>query len=279
MIRYKLFISYLGNNYFGWQKQINKQKTIQNILEMNFYRVYGGNIFINGSSRTDSGVHAVENTADIDLPEKANIQKAINFINSKSKEEIFIKGAIPVEEDFDCRKQAKERTYIYRIINTKKNSRLSKYYWFLQDSLNIKNMKLAAKLLKGKHDFSSFRAFQKSNKNIKTIRNIKELKIQKIPFEKSKLDFPKLNITKEEVENLGNEIRITIRSKSFMYHQVRIMVGYLVKVGRGIYKPEMTSQILKLKDRKYTSFLAPSHGLYLYKVNDGIELEEEEEEE
>jgi tRNA pseudouridine38-40 synthase len=193
--RYRLVVSYNGTQYFGWQRQKNQIKTVQQVLEMNYGRMYGEDEGIIGSSRTDRGVHSHYNTCDVALNDKKNISKFVDYINRK-KEDIFIKAYTHVDYEWNSRKAAKERTYIYRIVITKKREpkELKDHVWFQNKVLNIDSMVEAAKILEGKHDFSAFMSKTPSNKNVKRIRKIRECKVTQRDFVKSDLDFPKLNV-------------------------------------------------------------------------------------
>lgn len=154
--RWRILIAYNGSKYAGWQRQKTHMNTIQQILEMNFHRVYGESEVFRVSSRTDRGVHALANTCDVALPQKKNIRRLIEHINRK-KEDIFITGVSLVDWEWNAKNAATERTYIYRIVKSKKIPKeLGDLYWFQNRNLNVEKMQRAAEILVGKHDFSSF---------------------------------------------------------------------------------------------------------------------------
>lgn len=242
--RYKINVEYIGTNLAGWQRQ-PRVMSVQQILEDAIYQFSREKIIVFGSGRTDAGVHALNQIAHFDLAryyEPYKIIKSINhFLRSYA---VVVKHCEQVSDDFHARFSAKQRYYMYRVIN--RNSPLALDFnraWWISQPLNIKMMKRSAECLMGTHDFSSFRAALCQAKSaLKTL---------------SKLDI----VVNED------EIKFYLSAPSFLHHMVRNIVGSLVLVGRSIWEPSEIKNVLELKDRKFAGPTAPACGLYFMKVD------------
>ena len=244
MNRYQILIEYVGTSFVGWQTQKkgnSVQKTIQNILS----KLLKEKIKLHGSGRTDAGVHALEQSAHFDcknkIIDKRKFLKSLNFfLNKKNISILKIKAR---NQNFHSRFSAKERTYLYLIRNDPVPSMINyNREWNIRNKLDINLMKRGAKKLIGTHDFSTFRASNCAAKSpIRTINKIQILKSKK-------------------------QIKIRIKSPSFLKSQVRSMVGSLKYLSEKKWDLKKFNIILKSKDRKKCAPLAPAHGLYLEKV-------------
>ena len=244
MNRYQILIEYVGTSFVGWQTQKkgnSVQKTIQNILS----KLLKEKIKLHGSGRTDAGVHALEQSAHFDcknkIIDKRKFLKSLNFfLNKKNISILKIKAR---NQNFHSRFSAKERTYLYLIRNDPSPSMINyNREWNIRNKLDINLMKRGAKKLIGTHDFSTFRASNCAAKSpIRTINKIQILKSKK-------------------------QIKIRIKSPSFLKSQVRSMVGSLKYLSEKKWDLKKFNKILKSKDRKKCAPLAPAHGLYLEKV-------------
>ena len=244
MIRYQLLIEYVGTSFIGWQTQKKGksiQKTIQNILR----NLLKEKIYLYGSGRTDKGVHAIEQSAHFDCKKKIvdtnKLIKSLNYFLNKNK--ISILKIKQKKNSFHSRFSAKERVYLYLIRNNHSPSMLNhNREWNIRKNLDINLMKKGAKKLIGTHNFSTFRASNCNSKNpIKTINNIQILKSNK-------------------------QIKIRIKSQSFLKSQVRSIVGSLKYLSENKWNLKKFEQVFKSKNRKNCAPLAPPHGLYLEKV-------------
>ncbi len=243
MYRYKLTIEYDGTPFFGWQRQKNFP-TIQQFIEEAVQPLTKDLVTIQGAGRTDAGVHALGQVAHFDTDkhlEPFRIQECINA--HLANQSISILSVEEVPSTFNARFNAIERRYIYKIINRRAKLSLdNNRAWKITKNIDINLMNSAAQLLKGKHDFSTFRAAGcQSLSPIKTLNNI----------------------TVERVDDL---ILIKLFAKSFLYHQVRNIVGSLVKVGTGEWSIDYFNNIFKMCDRKLGAMTAPSYGLYFWSV-------------
>ncbi|MDU3181011.1 MAG: tRNA pseudouridine(38-40) synthase TruA [Lachnospiraceae bacterium] len=242
MKRVKLTIAYDGTNYCGWQIQPNGI-TIEEVINKALSKLTGENIVVIGASRTDSGVHAMGNVAVFDTETTIPADRIAMAVNRILPEDIVVIKSEEVALDFHPRYCDCEKTYEYHIVNTRipiPTKRLTNY--FVSYELDIDKMRKGAAYLVGEHDFASFC-------NIKTdvdstVRTVKELDILKN----------------------GDEITIRISGNGFLYNMVRIIVGTLIRVGRGFYQPEQVKEILEAKNRKAAGVTAPPHALMLMEI-------------
>lgn len=238
----KLTIEYDGTNYCGWQKQ-NNEKTIQEEIEKAIYKAVGEVVEVIGSSRTDAGVHARGMVANFKTNATIPFDKFKYAINDKLPDDIAIIESEEVSEDFHARYDSKGKTYCYSIINRQQKPAIERnYVYHFKWDLDIEKMREACKYFIGKHDFKAFRSLGSSVKT--TERTIKELYI----------------------ESEGEKINIFITADGFLYNMVRIIVGTLLKVGRGKIPVEDIEKIILLGDRKKAGPCVPAQGLILEKV-------------
>jgi tRNA pseudouridine38-40 synthase len=244
MAIYQIIIEYDGTNFVGWQIQKNGlsvQEAVQNIL----IKMLKQKIILYGSGRTDSGVHALEQSAHFNTKTKINNKffflSTINFFLNKKK--ISILKINQKKNNFHARYSAKKRLYRYVIINRIAPLSLERNKaWHVKSTLNLEVMKKAAKLLEGTKDFSTYRASTCSA--VSPIRTLEKVKVKK----------------------KKNKIVITFQSKSFLQQQVRSMVGCLKFVAEGKWSLKKFKIVMNLKKRKNCAPPAPAQGLYLSKV-------------
>ena len=245
MFNYQIISEYDGTNFVGWQKQKNGS-TIQQTIEKVFTKILKKKIILYGSGRTDSGVHAQGQSAHFNYENKIDNKfiflNSVNFFLNKKK--ISILKIEEKNERFHARFSAIKREYRYIIVNRIAPLSLDlKRAWHIKFKLNLKLMKTAINLLKGKKDFSTFRS---SSCNAKSpIKILDEAKVIKS----------------------GNKIIIIFKSKSFLQQQVRSMVGCLKYVGEKKWNIKKFKNIINSKKRINCAPPAPAHGLYLYKVS------------
>lgn len=242
MRRVKLTIAYDGTNYCGWQVQPNGI-TIEEVVNKALSKLTGENIVVIGASRTDSGVHAMGNVAVFDTNTTIPPERIAMAVNRILPEDIVVVKSEEVPLDFHPRYCDCEKTYEYHIVNTRipiPTKRLTNY--FVSYELDIEKMREGAFYLVGEHDFASFCNIKTDVES--TVRTVKELEILKN----------------------GNEITIRISGNGFLYNMVRIIVGTLIRVGRGFYEPKQVKEILEAKNRKAAGVTAPPHGLMLMEI-------------
>tara|TARA_A100001015_G_C15031708_1_gene733682 strand:+ start:2617 stop:3357 length:741 start_codon:yes stop_codon:yes gene_type:complete len=243
-LNYQIIIEYDGTNYKGWQYQKNGS-SIQKEIEKAIKKLLKKKIKIIGSGRTDSGVHAIAQSANFFCEKLDNEKKFLNSLNYfLSNKDITINTIKKKKISFHSRFDAKKRTYKYIIINRKNFLVLDKNRaWLVKKKLNIHSMKKAIKLFLGTHNFNAFRSSSCGAKS------------------------PVRTIEKSSITKKGNKIMIIFSSKSFLQQQVRSMVGCLKFIGEGKWTLDNLKRLLKSKNRSHCAPPAPPSGLYLYKVN------------
>jgi tRNA pseudouridine38-40 synthase len=248
MPRYKLTLEYDGTPYSGWQKQADAP-SVQAVLEAatTHFMNAGDTIEVQCAGRTDAGVHARGQVVHVDFPEARAENAIVRGLNALMiPHPIAVLSAEEVADDFSARFDAKKRHYLYRIINRRARAGLdANRAWHVHKPLNISAMQEAANLLIGHHDFSSFRAGNCQAKSpMKTLDTL-EVKTRSTAPE---------------------QVMIRTSARSFLHHQVRNIVGTLVYVGIGKWDVADVATALAAKDRREGGPMAPSHGLYLMKV-------------
>ena len=244
MARYQVLIEYVGTSFRGWQVQ-KKGPTIQGLIQQHLSKLLKEKIILNGSGRTDAGVHAHAQSAHFDCQKKildlTKFLKSINhFLNNKG---IAITQIKKRSEKFHSRFSAKQRIYRYIIFNqisvpVIENGR----GWHVRKILDVDLMKKGAKKLLGTNDYSTFRSSSCHAKSpIRTMNSIK-------------------------IRVLKNKIEIEFRSQSFLQQQVRSMVGCLKYLGEKKWDLKTFDKVFKSKKRVLCAPPAPPEGLFLYRV-------------
>lgn len=243
MPRYKITIEYDGTAYAGWQTQ-KGEPSIQEELEKAAVRFLGHPAAITGAGRTDAGVHALGQVAHFDSEKVFEPYKLCLAFNAHLRPQpISVIAAEVVNDDFNARFSAVERTYIYKILNRRARPALDENrVWWVGVPLDVAAMQDAASVLLGKHDFTTFRAVACQAKT--PVRTLDEL-----------------SFTKN-----GDLIECHVRARSFLHHQVRNMVGTLKLVGEGHWTKQNVIDALAARDRKAGGPTAPAQGLYFESV-------------
>lgn len=246
MYRYKLNIEYDGTGYSGWQKQANAV-SIQETIEQAIHKLSNLQVTLHCAGRTDTGVHAIEQVAHFDMEKHFENHVLKRALNHFLKEKNIVISAVFCFADpnqFHARFSTKARSYTYKILNRNYPLTFQKnLYWWVKKPLNVKNMAKASQLLLGTHDFSSFRATG------------------------CQASSPRRTINTITIYSKHEEVILEITAKSFLYHQVRNIMGSLVLVGLGKWDIETFKNIFHAKDRKLAGATAPAHGLYLQKIH------------
>ena len=237
-----LTIEYDGTNYSGWQYQYNAP-SVQEEIEKALKKLTGEGIRINGAGRTDAKVHARGQVANFYTHATIPPERFSKALNSLLPDEISIVASQEVTADFHARYSAIGKRYVYQIYLGKNRSPLLRNYSLhVSYDVDLGIMKEASKLLLGTHDFAGFMSSGSSVQN--TTRTIHSI----------------------EFELLNNSLWIAFEGNGFLYNMVRIIVGTLLKIGRGSMEPEKLSRMLKEKDRSVGGPTAQPQGLYLEKV-------------
>ena len=238
----RLDLCYDGTRYRGWQRLPGKDDTIQGKLETTLSRILGETIEISGSGRTDAGVHAKGQVANFHCESRLPAEEILVQLRRYLPEDIGIYSCREVSQRFHARLNAREKTYRYRIWNSDAPCVFQRrYVTVMPEPLNLEDMRKAADLLCGEHDFSAFCGNAKMKKS--TVRFLRSIQIER----------------KEE------EIHLCFTGNGFLHNMVRILVGTLVEVGRGERSIQSIPTLFGGK-RAEAGFLAPPQGLCLEEV-------------
>lgn len=238
----KIIIEYDGTNFFGWQRQ-KKLRTVQGELERVLKKIFKEVIEINGSGRTDAGVHAYGQVATFETNVPMPLKNLKIALNKNLASDVNIIDLSFKEKGFHARYSAVGKTYVYKVFNSQeRNVFTSNYRYHYEYNLDYEAMVKASKLLLGTNDYSSFLASGSSVTN--TVRTIEKIELVK------ENDF----------------ISFIYTGDGFLYKMIRIMTALLLEVGNNRISQEEVLETIKNPSRKYTSIVAPSKGLYLKEV-------------
>lgn len=240
MPRYFLEVSYKGTHYSGFQTQDNAN-TIQAEIEKAFAILHRHPVTMTGSSRTDAGVHALQNYFHFDY-EAAPNPHFVYKLNAILPEDIVINRLIPVANNAHCRFDATSREYNYYIYDSK-NPFLQDTAFFFPYKLDMEKMRQAADIIKGHTDFTSF---SKRNTQAKTFI---------------------CQIAESQWIEENNQLIYNVRANRFLRGMVRALTATMLKVGRGKLSMDEFRAVIEAKDCTKASFAVPAHGLFLMKVN------------
>lgn len=243
MARYLIEIEYNGAAFSGWQRQDKESRTVEGELEDAIFSATGERVILHGSGRTDSGVHAIGQTAHFDLEKEFDAEKIRLAINYYSSEDVVVKSSKNVNDDFHARYDVKRKTYLYRLYLTReRRPLLDGYAANCPYPLDIEKMKNAAEKLLGTHDFKGMMSVGSSVKT--TVRTIYDIDIIKS----------------------DDRLDVYVTGSGFLYNMVRIIVGTLVDIGRGKRGVNVIDEILSTGKRELAGPVMKACGLYLYKV-------------
>ena len=239
---FKLIIAYDGTDYHGWQNQPNGI-TVQEQLESAALRFSGVHNSIDGSGRTDAGVHAWGQVASWAYAKGLSEERIQSAFNGLLPPDITVRRIEAVAPAFHARKSSRAKTYLYIIDNSPcANPLLRRYAWHIRKPLNLDALSQAATFLVGHHDFLSFKAVDgKTSTSKRTILQTRWCKH-------------------------GPYLFFFIKGNGFLKNMVRIIVGTLVDVGRGKNSPAKINSIIAARDRTVAGITAPAHGLILRSV-------------
>lgn len=243
MYRYKLTIEYDGSRFCGWQKQ-KDQPSVQGVIEQAIFQLSGAQVCVYGSGRTDAGVHATGQVAHADLPKLFDGYRLREALNAHLRGQgVSIVDAKRAGDTFHARFDAIERSYCYKILMRRAPSPLlDPYMLHVPVRLDIDRMMQASQFFIGQHDFESFRSSQCEAQRTVRILNSFDWCLE------------------------GDILMATIKARSFLHNQIRIMMGTLINIGKKEKNPEIIKEFLGNKDKTKTGPTAPPHGLYFVGV-------------
>jgi len=240
-MRIGMVLEYDGTDYCGWQVQPDRP-TIQGTLEKALGTILGEPVRVEAAGRTDAGVHARGQVAAFTTERRAELASWQRGLNALCGRDIVVRRLERVADDFDPRRQARTRTYEYRICNAAWPSPFTRRYaWHVHRPLDVAAMRRASAMLVGEHDFTSFQAADCDSDN--PVRRVDE----------SRFDVP-------------DELIYRITATAFLRHMVRSIVGTLVEIGRGERSADDFGALLAARDRTRGGATAPAHGLCLTRV-------------
>lgn len=243
MTRWRFTVEFDGTPFMGWQRQ-EHGPSVQQAIEEAIERMTGEEARLHCAGRTDSGVHGLAMTAHADIEKELDAHQLREGLNALLRPDpVAITATEPVDDEFHARFSCVGRRYLYRILNRRAPpTLLRERVWHIPQDLDVDAMARAATYLEGRHDFTTFRSVH------------------------CQAQSPEKTLDILTVQREGEEIHIRAAARSFLYHQVRSMVGTLSLVGRGQWTPEQVKEALEAKDRQALGLNAPPEGLYFVKA-------------
>ncbi len=258
-----LVIAYDGTPFHGWQQQPNV-RTVQGEIQASAARVLNQPVFLAGSGRTDAGVHAAGQVANLHADTHLSPERLMHAIGGRIPREITLIRARDVSPAFHASRCAVSKLYRYCIHNAPGRPAehlRQRYTYHCWHPLDVQRMRAGAEHLVGTHDFAAMATRGAPRET--TVRTVLRC----------------------EVYRRGDEVRVDVEGTGFLYNQVRNMVGTLVEVGRGHWEPEKVAEIIASRDRARAGPTAPAMGLCLQWVRyppalmraaEGLEYAEQE---
>lgn len=243
MKNYKFVLQYEGTRYQGWQRQQSTENTIQGKLEALLSKMCGEKVEVQGSGRTDAGVHALAQVANAHMSTELTAAQILEYMNRYLPEDIGVLSVEEVPDRFHSRLNARGKTYRYEIINSEIPQVFRRRYaHVVPERLDVEAMQRAAGFLMGQHDFQAFTSAKKGKKS--TVRRVEQIR----------------------AERRGDLVVLTFSGDGFLYHMVRILTGTLIQVGLGQRASEEMKDILASRSRERAGELVPAKGLTLVEV-------------
>lgn len=243
-MRLKIVVEYDGRPFMGWQRQPHGA-TVQAALENAAATICQEAVTVHSAGRTDAGVHGLGMVAHLDVTRAITPFRFMEGVNACVRPDpIAILSCEPVDQDFHARFSCVARHYEYRITNRRARLTLDEgKAWRIAPQLDALAMHLAAQMLVGRHDFTTFRSAH------------------------CQADSPVRTLDCLDVIRAGDRITIFASARSFLHHQVRSMVGCLALVGEGKWTAEDLKAALDARDRHALGFNAPPDGLYFVRAD------------
>ena len=241
-MRIALGVEYDGRGYYGWQSQPDRC-TVQDVLQAALSQIASAPISVAAAGRTDTGVHALEQVVHFETEATRPLTAWVRGANALLPDNIAVRWAHAVPEEFHARFSAHGRSYRYLLVNrpVRPAIQTGKVGWF-HAPLDIVAMRQAAQYLLGEHDFSAFRASECQAKSpVKTLNQL-------------------------DINQDGEMLVFDVSANAFLHHMVRNLVGCLVYVGKGKYPPEWLAEVLAGRERRLAAPTFAPDGLYLRRI-------------
>ena len=237
-----LITEYDGTDFVGFQSQKNG-RAVYDVLSQALSQIYKEEVHLVGCSRTDAGVHARAHVCSVNVPFFIPEDKLPIAINSFLPDDLSVRRAVYVNDDFNARFDSRGKRYIYRLYSSSyRKPLIDRYAYHTTYKLDLEKMRRAGELLRGEHDFAAFCAAGSTAAT--TVRIVYSVNV----FEK------------------GDLIEIEVQGNAFLYNMVRIIAGTLLETGYGKIDPETIPQILDSGDRRCAGRTLPPRGLTLEEV-------------
>jgi tRNA pseudouridine38-40 synthase len=241
---YRFEVAYDGSNYHGWLDNYEVQ-TVQGVIKESAQILADQVVRVEGSSRTDKGVHALQHMIRIEIDKDLDPEYFLNSLQGITPYDIEIISCERTTKDWHPRFHAVAKRYLYRIWNGPRRSLFgSDTSWWIRSQLDVDSMNEVAQCFVGKHDFASFRTRSKDEPE-DSVRTIHEFRVQRN----------------------GDHVLIQVVGNGFLYRMVRNLTGTLVEVGRGMKEASEVPKILAAQDRTAAGMAAPPEGLFLAEVS------------
>jgi len=241
----KLVLEYDGSRFHGWQYQVGV-RTVQGVLEEALARLTGEGQRVTAASRTDAGVHALDQVVNFPTASSHSPEVFVRALNALLPRDVAVLSCEEVDPKFNARFRARGKIYRYLVYNGFNRRAFGHFYcWHIPEPLDIDAMRESAKYLLGRHDFSSFQSKSRESSEKDPMREIKRIEINK-------------------AEN--GYICFEFEAVSFLKQMARNIMGTLVMAGRSKIRPEAMAEILEARNRSLAGPTAPAAGLYLVKI-------------
>ena len=238
----RLVLSYDGTAYAGWQAQAGPP-TIQALLTREARRLLGDDARVTGASRTDAGVHALGQTVSLTTTSTLSPAAVLGALNAALPRDVRVREACEAAPTFHARFGARGKRYLYLIDNGRVASPLlRRFAWHVPQRLDVDRMRAALAALRGRHDFSAFRAAA------------------------GRAQAPICVVRALHVMRRKHRVAVLISADRYLHHMVRTIVGSAIDVGRGARDPAWLASVLAGRDRRHAGPTAPAHGLTLVRV-------------
>jgi tRNA pseudouridine38-40 synthase len=240
---YKIVLAYDGTDFCGWERQSQGERTLQGVLEESLEKLTDRKVSVAGSGRTDSGVHALGQTASFALDRDFEEQVLARALNAHLPRDIRVIEARRAPSDFHARFSAKSKTYFYQIMEGRQDDPFRyRYFHRLRSLPRLAEIRAAARPLVGKRDFAAFQAAGSDVKS--TVRHVRAIRIQG-----------------------GKDwVRVFFTADGFLYRMVRNMISLIMARASGEIAPEEAENIVSRGDRKLAPPTFPAKGLFLWRV-------------
>jgi tRNA pseudouridine38-40 synthase len=243
-MRWKCTCAYDGTDFDGWQRQPGGA-AVQNHIEAALSRIFDRPIRIQGSGRTDAGVHARGQCFHFDADWAHAPEKLVRALHSILTTSIRVHSVRQVSDDFHARFSVTGKRYLYRYYLGRADPVDERYVWACRDlPVDLAAMQAAADVLAGTHDFTAYSASQGKDNDPNPVKTVTRLALKR----------------------QGKHLRLDAQGSGFLYRMVRGFAGALYAVGRGRLTPADIAEILESKKRTHRIVTAPAKGLFLDKV-------------